>query len=177
LDRIWHRDLQAQQQSGLRSRTTRWAQAREQRMVKASTNAAIVPGNARFYVHDEAGHIIGEYDQDGNPVYEMVYLGDTPIAVITQVRTGSGDTLNVATKTSYLYSDHLDTPRVIARLGPLHPVALGPGRGLWQHSAQCQPQGAGRLRLQPTLSGADLRCRVRIPLRDIDHQKNVGRNL
>jgi RHS repeat-associated protein len=89
--------------------------ALEQRMVKASTNVALVPGNARFYVHDEAGHIIGEYDQDGNPVYEVVYLGDTPIAVITQVRTGSGDTLNVATRTSYVYSDHLDTARVIVR--------------------------------------------------------------
>jgi len=89
--------------------------ALEQRMVKASTNQALVPGNARFYVHDEAGHLIGEYDADGNPVLEVVYLNDTPIAVITQVRSGSGDTLNVQTKTSYVYADHLDTPRVVAR--------------------------------------------------------------
>jgi len=89
--------------------------ALEQRVVKGSTNATLVPGNLRYFVHDEAGHVIGEYDQDGNPVYEVVYLGDTPIAVITQVRTGSGDTLNVATKTSYVYSDHLDTARVIVR--------------------------------------------------------------
>ena len=54
----------------------------EQRQAKTGPTA-LVPGGARYYVHDEQGHIVGEYDEAGNPVYEVVYLGDTPVAVIT----------------------------------------------------------------------------------------------
>ena len=35
---------------------------------------AKVPGGARYYVHDEAGHLIGEYDAAGLPVYEVAGL-------------------------------------------------------------------------------------------------------
>ena len=90
----------------------------EQRVAKSSTNDSLVAGNTREYVYDEPGHLIGEYDNASNPVYEVVYLNDTPVAVITQTRTGSGGTLNVVTKLSYLYADHLDTPRVIVRAVP-----------------------------------------------------------
>ncbi|MFD2454553.1 Ig-like domain repeat protein [Ideonella paludis] len=60
----------------------------EQRVVKYGPTTK-VDGGARFYAYDEAGHLIGEYDKDGNPAYEVVYLGDTPVAVLTQTRTGS----------------------------------------------------------------------------------------
>jgi RHS repeat-associated protein len=84
----------------------------EQRLVKTGA----VQGGARYYMYDEAGHTIGEYDKDGHPVYEVVYLGDTPVAAITQVRTTDGNGVTtVQTKVSYIYADHLDTPRVIAR--------------------------------------------------------------
>jgi RHS repeat-associated protein len=67
-------------------------------------------------MYDRAGHTIGEYDKDGFPVYEVVYLGDTPVATITQVRTTDANgVLNVQTKIGYVYADHLNTPRVIAR--------------------------------------------------------------
>jgi RHS repeat-associated protein len=88
--------------------------ALEQRLVKTGPSSR-VPGGARYFVYDEQGHPIGEYDSSGNPVYEVVYLNDTPIAVITQTRTGSGTTLNVQTNLSYVYADHIDTPRVIVR--------------------------------------------------------------
>lgn len=84
----------------------------EQRVVKTG---ALVPDGARYFVYDEQGHPIGEYDAAGNPVYEAVYLGHTPVAVIRQTRTGSGNTLNAATKISYVYADHIDTPRVVVR--------------------------------------------------------------
>jgi RHS repeat-associated protein len=90
----------------------------EQRLAKTSpdtSNTSPVPGGARYYVHDEAGHLVGEYDESGAPLYEVVYLGDTPVAVITQNRTLTNGVLNVQTKVSYVYADHLDTPRVIAR--------------------------------------------------------------
>jgi hypothetical protein len=40
------------------------------------------------------------------------------VGVIKQTRTGSGATLNVATQLGYVYADHLNSPRVIARGSP-----------------------------------------------------------
>ena len=76
---------------------------------------AKVPGGARYYVHDEAGHLIGEYDAAGLPVYEVVYAGELPVAVLTQVRGGTAGAPSVQTQLSYIYADHLATPRVIVR--------------------------------------------------------------
>ncbi|MDO3524781.1 RHS repeat domain-containing protein [Ralstonia pseudosolanacearum] len=70
----------------------------EQRVVKSGTN---VPTGATRYVYDEAGHLIGEYDQSGNAIQETVYLGDTPVATIKN------------TTPYYIYADQIDTPRVI----------------------------------------------------------------
>lgn len=84
----------------------------EQRVSKAG---ALVSTGAAYYVHDEAGHLLGEYDASGIPLYEVVWLGDQPLGVIKQTRTGSGATLNVSTRLDYLYADHLNTPRVIVR--------------------------------------------------------------
>ncbi len=67
-------------------------------MVKSGTN---VPTGATRYVYDEAGHLIGEYDQSGNAIQETVYLGDTPVATIKN------------TTPYYIYADQIDTPRVI----------------------------------------------------------------
>jgi RHS repeat-associated protein len=88
----------------------------DQRLIKFGPTSRVDSG-ARYFAYDEQGHLIGEYDQEGNPGYEVVYLGDTPVALITQTRTGSGSTLNVVTSLSYVYADHLDTARVIVRSG------------------------------------------------------------
>ncbi|MHA6879177.1 RHS repeat-associated core domain-containing protein, partial [Ralstonia pseudosolanacearum] len=69
-----------------------------QRVVKSGSN---VPTGATRYVYDEAGHLLGEYDQSGNAIQETVYLGDTPIAT---VKNGTA---------YYVYADQIDTPRVI----------------------------------------------------------------
>ncbi|MHA6912431.1 RHS repeat-associated core domain-containing protein [Ralstonia pseudosolanacearum] len=69
-----------------------------QRVVKSGSN---VPTGATRYVYDEAGHLIGEYDQSGNAIQETVYLGDTPVAT---VKNGTP---------YYVYADQIDTPRVI----------------------------------------------------------------
>ncbi|WP_198139573.1 RHS repeat-associated core domain-containing protein [Ralstonia sp. A12] len=69
-----------------------------QRTVKQGTT---VPTGANLYVYDDAGHLIGEYDQAGNAIQETVYLGDTPVATI---KNGTA---------YYIYADQIDTPRVI----------------------------------------------------------------
>ncbi|QHB60517.1 type IV secretion protein Rhs (plasmid) [Ralstonia solanacearum] len=76
----------------------------EQRVVKSGTN---VPSGATRYVYDEAGHLIGEYDQSGNALQETVYLGDTPVATI---KNGTA---------YYIYADQIDTPRVITDINNL----------------------------------------------------------
>ncbi|MDB0568778.1 RHS repeat-associated core domain-containing protein [Ralstonia solanacearum] len=70
----------------------------DQRVVKSGSN---VPTGAVRYVYDEAGHLIGEYDQSGNAIQETVYLDDTPVAT---VKNGTA---------YYIYADQIDTPRVI----------------------------------------------------------------
>jgi RHS repeat-associated protein len=91
--------------------------ALEQRTRKSGVTA-VVPTGAAYYVYDEQGQLLGEYNASGVPIYEVVWLNDLPVGVIKQTRTGSGTTLNVATRLDYVYADHLNAPRVIARGSP-----------------------------------------------------------
>ena len=65
------------------------------------TSAALTTGG-RVFVHDEAGHLIGEYDTAGARIQEHLWLGDQPVAVIA----GKGGLY-------YVLGDHLNTPRQI----------------------------------------------------------------
>ena len=56
-----------------------------------------------YFIYDEAGHLIGEYDANGNAIQEHIYLGDRPVAVV-QGQTGS---------VGYVTADQLNTPRAI----------------------------------------------------------------
>jgi RHS repeat-associated protein len=91
-----------------------WYNALEQRVRKSGVTN-IVPSGAAHYVYDEEGHLLGEYDATGIPLYEVIWIGDMPLGVIKQTSTGSGATLNVATRLDYVYADHLNTPRVVVR--------------------------------------------------------------
>ena len=63
-------------------------------------------GSDTFFAYDEAGHLIGEYDNSGNPIEETVWLGDAPAAVL-KPKTGGFDVF-------YIWSDNLGTPRLIS---------------------------------------------------------------
>jgi RHS repeat-associated protein len=54
-----------------------------------------------FFVYDEAGHQTGKYDGLGNPLWETVWLGDLPVAVL-------GPAGNF-----YIAPDHLGSPHQI----------------------------------------------------------------
>jgi len=86
--------------------------ALEQRISKTGT---AVPTGAAYFVYDEAGHVLGEYDATSAPLYEVIWLANRPVAVIRQTRAGSPPNVTIATRIDYVYADHLDTPRVIAR--------------------------------------------------------------
>jgi RHS repeat-associated protein len=81
--------------------------ALEQRVYKSGPSGIIATG-AVYYVYDEAGRVIGEYDATGKANYETVYLGDMPVAALTQASMGH-------TTVSYVYADHLNTVRMIVR--------------------------------------------------------------
>jgi RHS repeat-associated protein len=56
----------------------------------------------RYFVYDEGGRLIGEYDAQGGAVTEIVYLGDIPVSAL---RDGQGYNI---------HTDHLNTPRAIS---------------------------------------------------------------
>ncbi len=67
-------------------------------------------GNTTQYFYDEQGHLIGEYDATGQPIQEIIWLGDLPVAVLKPA-ANSGATPDIY----YIHADHLGTPRKITR--------------------------------------------------------------
>ena len=61
------------------------------------------PSSAKtYYAYDEAGHLIGEYDANGNAIQETIWFQDQPVATIKGTRLYS------------IHTDHLNTPRAIS---------------------------------------------------------------
>ncbi|UUZ47711.1 RHS repeat-associated core domain-containing protein [Massilia sp. B-10] len=67
-------------------------------------------------VYDESGQIIGEYDTStGKATREYIYLGATLVGVLEDVLTGTAPNQVHVTNLIYAYTDHLNTPRILAR--------------------------------------------------------------
>jgi len=73
---------------------------------------ALVPTGAAYYVYDEAGKLLGEYDANGILVYETIYLG-IPVGVVKQ--TGTAGAGNIAISLYNISTDQLGAPRIITR--------------------------------------------------------------
>ena len=73
---------------------------------------ALVPTGAAYFVYDEEGKLLGEYDANGAPVYETIYLGG-PVGVVKQ--TGTAGASNIAISLYNVSTDQLGAPRVITR--------------------------------------------------------------
>jgi len=76
---------------------------RRVRKVSSSGAASTV-----LFVYDEQDHLLGEYDQLGNPIREYVWLHDQPVAMFVTDPAGGANPPIVY----YLFADHLNTPRV-----------------------------------------------------------------
>ncbi|QYF96050.1 RHS repeat-associated core domain-containing protein [Massilia sp. PAMC28688] len=76
--------------------------------VRKSGPTTVIPTGVHNYVYDESGQLLGEYDNNRALIQETVYLGTMSVAVLQR---------NTATQivVNYVYADHIDTPRVIAR--------------------------------------------------------------
>lgn len=68
------------------------------------TGSSVPNGAANEYVYDEQGHLIGEYNSTGGILNETVYLGDTPVAVLSG--TGGATVYSVS-------ADWLNAPHII----------------------------------------------------------------
>lgn len=67
----------------------------------------VTGGGTTYFVYDEAGHLVGEYDGAGALIQETVWLGDIPVATL---RPNGG-----SVAVYYVHTDHLNTPRRISR--------------------------------------------------------------
>jgi RHS repeat-associated protein len=65
-------------------------------------------GSSTYFVYDEAGHLVGEYDNAGTLIQETVWFGNAPVATL---RPNGGSGVNLF----YVHTDHLNTPRRISR--------------------------------------------------------------
>jgi RHS repeat-associated protein len=72
--------------------------------VKKSGGAIASP---LYFMYDEAGHLVGEYDSSGNLIQETVWLGDMPVATLRP----NGGNVDVF----YVHTDQLNTPRKVSR--------------------------------------------------------------
>ena len=61
-----------------------------------------------LFLYDAAGHLVGEYRRNGQPIRETVWLYDQPVAVL---RPSPQNPL--ITETYFVYADHLNAPRAI----------------------------------------------------------------
>ena len=75
-------------------------------------------GSSTYFVYDEGGHLVGEYNNSGNLMQEAIWFGNMPVATIRP--NGGGVSL------FYVHTDHLNTPRRISRPSD-HCVAVGLG--------------------------------------------------
>ncbi|MDQ1814179.1 BPSL0067 family protein, partial [Massilia sp. CCM 9210] len=69
-----------------------------------------------IFVYDEQGQLVGEYSYlNGKVTRDTVYLGNLPVAVLTQTVTGTAPAQNTAINVFHIHPDHLGTPRMITR--------------------------------------------------------------
>ncbi len=86
--------------------TSYWYNAIGQRVKKAGPSGIAGEDNT-YYVYDNQGQILGEYDSNGGVIQETIYLDGMPVVVLKQEQ---GNAVPY-----YVYADHINTARVITR--------------------------------------------------------------
>lgn len=120
-----------------------------QRMQKNGP-VAVVSGARNSYAYDEQGHLLGEYDVYALMMQETVYLGDQPVAVLTQTVNAGVTSKHV----HYLYADHNNTPRMITRATDNQIVWRWDGADPFgQAAANENPSGQGIFTYNPRFAG------------------------
>jgi RHS repeat-associated protein len=71
-----------------------------------------IGGAITYFVYDELGHVLGEYDRAGGLIEETVWLEDLPVATLRP--TGIGG-IPTPINTYYVHADHLGSGRAVTR--------------------------------------------------------------
>jgi RHS repeat-associated protein len=97
--------------------TTTWTYGGDNRPTQAGSAVFVfnalgqrvekVAASTTRFVYDEAGHLAGEYADDGSLIEETVWLGDLPVATLRP--NGAG------VDAYYVHTDQLGTPRMVTR--------------------------------------------------------------
>ena len=66
-----------------------------------------VGGLSTYFFYDEAGHLLGEYDNAGATLQEVVWLDDIPVATLRPTTGGVA--------VYFIHTDHLNTPRKLTQ--------------------------------------------------------------
>ncbi|MBL1265044.1 RHS repeat-associated core domain-containing protein [Candidatus Methylomicrobium oryzae] len=112
-----------------------------------------VDNDARLFAYDESGRLIGEYTGTGKLIQETVYLGDMPVAVLTN-------------KANYfIYPDHLNTPRAIADQT---------GAIVWRWDSE--PFGTALPMEDPDANGVTFSYNLRLPGQYYDRETGLHYN-
>ena len=64
-----------------------------------------------YFMYDEQGRLLGEYDDTGALIEETVWLEDLPVATLRPTGAGSPPPIAVY----YVHADHLGSPRAVTR--------------------------------------------------------------
>ena len=71
-----------------------------------------VGGAMTYFVYDERGHVLGEYDRTGSVIEETIWFEDLPVATLRPTgASGIPTPINIY----YVHADHLGTGRAVTR--------------------------------------------------------------
>ena len=120
-----------------------------------------VAGQITHFLYDEAGRLLGTYQQTPQgltPQQELVWLEDTPVAVLVPGATG--------VQVYRIQPDHLDTPRL---------VQDSSGKTVWTWP-QAEPFGANPPNEDPDGDGVRFTLNLRFPGQHFDAETGLHYN-
>lgn len=116
----------------------------------------LIGASERFFAYDESGHLLGEYLADRKVIWEYVWVGDTPVAVVR------GD------EWSAVEADHVDTPRrlIDGKQGVVN----------WSWSVRADAFGATAPNEDPDGDGTRVEFNLRFPGQYYDRATGLNYN-
>ncbi|WP_244668875.1 RHS repeat domain-containing protein [Xanthomonas phaseoli] len=110
-----------------------------------------------YTLYDEAGHWLGDYDNNGAPKQQLIWLDDMPVGLLAN-----------ANKLHYIEPDHLGSPRVV--VDPVRNVAV------WSWSLKGEAFGNTAPNQDPGGDGAALVLDMRFPGQRFDAASGLNQN-
>lgn len=118
--------------------------------------ARYIAGQTTVALYDEAGHWIGDYDAAGQPLRQIVWLGDQPMAAL------DGNAIND------IQADHLGTPRAV--------VDRSRNKVIWRWNIMGEVFGADAPQEDPDKDGQSYVLDMRFPGQRYDRYTGLFQN-